>query len=161
MSRISWNNYFMYIAIMASLRSNCKKRKVGCVITKNNRILSTGMNGTPEGCINCFDGGCVRCNDDSVKKGEKLDQCICIHAEENALLEVERFKLIDSSLYCTNFPCLNCTKKIIQCKIKNIYYLKPYDDNPIVSQLIDDNNIHTEQINIDLNYNILTEFLFS
>tara|TARA_B110000879_G_C10823756_1_gene375117 strand:- start:136 stop:606 length:471 start_codon:yes stop_codon:yes gene_type:complete len=144
---------------MASLRSNCKKRKVGCIIVKDNRVLSTGMNGTPTGFVNCLDGGCDRCNDNTIQSGEKLDQCICIHAEDNALLEVERYKIFDSSIYCTSFPCLSCTKKILQCKIKNIYYLQTYNDDIIVNDLISKNNIYTEQINLDLSYNILQDYV--
>ena len=52
----------MSIAYLARLRSNCMKRAVGCVITKNNRIISIGYNGTPVGVNNCYEGGCERCN---------------------------------------------------------------------------------------------------
>jgi dCMP deaminase len=56
------DEYFMSIAFLAWIRSNCMKRAVGCVITKSSRILSIGYNGTPIGTKNCFLGGCKRCN---------------------------------------------------------------------------------------------------
>jgi len=66
------------------------KRRVGALLIRNNRVLSTGYNGTPRGLKNCNEGGCGRCNDSSNSLGEKLDECLCLHAEENALLECGR-----------------------------------------------------------------------
>ena len=60
--RPSWDDYFMKIAVVASLRSNCVKRKVAAVIVRDRRVISTGYNGTPRGTKNCFEGGCPRCN---------------------------------------------------------------------------------------------------
>lgn len=62
-------------------------QSVGAVLVKNNRILATGYNGTPYGKLNCFEGGCQRCNT-NVKQGLDLEKCFCFHAEENAILEV-------------------------------------------------------------------------
>ena len=80
-ARPNWDEYFMKIAEATAARSNCCRRHVGAVIVKDNRIISTGYNGTPRGIKNCFDGGCPRCNSNATT-GEKLDQCICSHAEE-------------------------------------------------------------------------------
>ena len=126
--RPSWDEYFMEIAKLTKLRSNCIKRKVGCIIVKNNRILSLGYNGTPVNTENCFSGGCKRCMDQHVKKeievssGKNLDLCLCLHAEENALLFIDKNDLLDSTMYVTLIPCIGCVKKIIQCKIKKIIY---------------------------------------
>jgi dCMP deaminase len=65
------------------------KRRVGAVLIRNNRVLSTGYNGTPRGLINCAEGGCSRCNGGAAG-GTALDECLCLHAEENALLECGR-----------------------------------------------------------------------
>ncbi len=86
--RPQWDDYFMNIAHIVSNRSNCIKQKVGAIVVKNNRILSTGYNGTPSKIENCIDGECPRCNSDEISQGEQLDKCFCIHAEENALLEI-------------------------------------------------------------------------
>ena len=104
--RLTWDEYFMKIAILTSQRSNCIKRKVGAIIVKDNRILSQGYNGTPSGFVNCFDGGCKRCSEqhyDSTEehKGKDLDVCVCLHGEENCLLFVSKNDLLDSTIYTT------------------------------------------------------------
>ena len=126
MLRPSWDEYFVKIANLTAERSNCIRRQVGCIIVKNNRIISTGMNGTPKGLINCFEGGCIRCNDNTIPSGELLEQCMCIHAEENAILFSDYNTLESSTLYCTHFPCLTCLKKILQVNIKRIVYINEY-----------------------------------
>lgn len=126
-NRPSWDEYFVSIAVLASNRSNCLRKKVGCIIVKDNRILSTGYNGTPKGIKNCLDGGCERCkNRDKYKSGEGLELCVCLHAEENSLLFASFQEIKGATLYCTHFPCLSCAKKIIQCEIKDIVYLNNY-----------------------------------
>ena len=83
--RPSWGDYFMSVAHILADRSNCIKQKVGAVLVKDNRIVSTGYNGTPKGLKNCFDDGCERCNDLKISQGSALDTCFCLHAEENAV----------------------------------------------------------------------------
>lgn len=156
--RLDWKKYFMYIAIIASLRSNCSRRNVGCLIVKDNIILSTGMNGTPRGLLNCFEGGCPRCADKEISKGHDLDNCLCIHAEENAMLEVDRHKLTGAYLYCTCHPCLGCSKKLIQCGIKKIYYLTEYSKNDFCKETLLECGIETEQVEINLEENIISKF---
>jgi dCMP deaminase len=63
--RPSFDLYFMRLAWLAATRSNCMKRGNGAVVVKDNRIVSTGYNGTPKGLINCNDGGCTRCNENT------------------------------------------------------------------------------------------------
>ena len=73
-------------------KANCLGRKVGAVIVKENRIISTGYNGTPEGVRNCLDGGCLRCKDHKTYvQSIGYDVCICVHAEQNALIAAARF----------------------------------------------------------------------
>lgn len=112
--RPSIDEYFMGIAFIAKLRSNCMKRPVGAVVVKKNRILSIGYNGTPSGLVNCFEGGCERCNSNA-KKGTDLDKCFCLHGEEAAILEVGSKQTEGSTLYCTMFPCNWCSKIVVQC----------------------------------------------
>lgn len=87
-------------------------RSVGCVLTRNKRIISVGYNGCPQNLKNCFQGGCERCNVNA-KQGEDLHKCFCLHAEESAVLECGIHDSKDAALYCTLFPCLWCTKIII------------------------------------------------
>lgn len=113
--RPSWDTYFMQLATLASHRSNCMKRRVGAILVRNNRIVATGYgtfqytisnltywsshryNGTPRGLTNCNEGGCIRCN----SSAETTDECVCLHAEENALLEAGRDRVGDGSvIYC-------------------------------------------------------------
>lgn len=118
--RPDWDTYFLNISVWASQRSNCMKRRVGCIIVKDFKIVSTGYNGVPRGLLNCNDGGCFRCNSGS-KSNERLEECLCLHgfsivtpAEENALLEAGRDRVCGGELYCTSCPCLGCAKKIVQ-----------------------------------------------
>ncbi|KAG9299532.1 hypothetical protein G9A89_020703 [Geosiphon pyriformis] len=98
--RPSWDTYFMHMSDLAARRSNCMKRKVGCVLVKDCRVIATGYNGTPRGLKNCNEGGCQRCNA-AVPCGHALDTCLCLHAEENALLEAGRERVGNGcTLYC-------------------------------------------------------------
>ena len=101
--RPAWDDYFMTLAELASLRSNCMKRRVGAVlISERKTVMSTGYNGTPRGMVNCAEGGCPRCNSAAglVRSGMDMHECLCLHAEENALLEAGRGRAIGGTLYC-------------------------------------------------------------
>lgn len=101
--RPGWDAYFMQLASLAAQRSNCMKRRVGCVLVREKRVMATGYNGTPRGLANCNEGGCGRCNSGSAG-GSGLDTCLCIHAEENALLEAGRERIgTGSILYCDTY----------------------------------------------------------
>lgn len=102
----------MRLATVVSTRSNCMKKAVGAVIVNDFRIVSTGYNGTPFGVKNCMDGGCPRCND-YFPPGVGYDQDLCIHAEENAVIEAGRTKIKGSTAYTTLFPCLMCAKSMV------------------------------------------------
>lgn len=125
--RPSWDNYFMSLASLAAQRSNCMKRRVGCVVvSQNRRVISTGYNGTPRGIRNCGEGGCGRCNS-GLGAGHGLTTCLCIHAEENALLEAGRDRLREGAvLYCDTCPCLTCSIKIAQVGISEVVYAQGY-----------------------------------
>jgi len=101
------------------------KTSVGAVIVNsNNRVVSTGYNGTPVGLTGCYKMGCERCNSN---QGKQLDQCLCLHAEESALIEVGIGKTQGCRLYTTYFPCFSCAKVIKQAGIKKIYYMDEYE----------------------------------
>ncbi|KAF2478260.1 uncharacterized protein BDR25DRAFT_250967 [Lindgomyces ingoldianus] len=124
--RPSWDQYFMQLADLAAHRSNCMKRRVGCVVAREKRVISTGYNGTPRGMTNCSEGGCSRCNNAS-SAGVGLSTCLCLHAEENALLEAGRDRIgAGSILYCNTCPCLTCSVKITQVGISEVVYNQGY-----------------------------------
>lgn len=125
--RPTWDAYFMTLASLASQRSNCMKRRVGCVLVHNSRIISTGYNGTPRNLRNCNEGGCERCNAAS-SGGSALSTCLCLHAEENALLEAGRERIREGAvLYCDTCPCLTCSVKIAQVGVKEVVFSQSYN----------------------------------
>ncbi|CAJ2502885.1 Uu.00g102790.m01.CDS01 [Anthostomella pinea] len=126
--RPSWDSYFMSLASLAAQRCNCMKRAVGCVLVDaRHHVISTGYNGTPRNLRNCSDGGCARCNAGEAGSGISLATCLCLHAEENALLEAGRERIRDGSvLYCDTCPCLTCSIKIVQVGIREVVYSQGY-----------------------------------
>ncbi len=125
--RPDWDEYFMDIAHVVSTRGNCCRRKVAAVIVRDRRIISTGYNGTPRGIDNCYEGGCPRCASDA-PSGDNLGECICAHAEENAIVQAayHGISVSEGALYCTLSPCLMCTKMIINAGIKEVVYETEY-----------------------------------
>lgn len=120
------DDYYMNIAIAVRRKANCLGRRVGAVFVKENRIIATGYNGTPEGTKNCLDGGCVRCKDKATfAPSVGYDVCICVHAEMNAIVTAARFgNAIEGAIvYSTLRPCFDCTKAMLQAKVQAIYYL--------------------------------------
>lgn len=134
--RPDWDTYFMRLADLAALRANCMKRRVGCVIVRDRRVIATGYNGTPRGLTNCNNGGCPRCNDGE-GSGVGLGTCLCLHAEENALLEAGRDRVgMNSTLYCNTCPCLTCSIKISQSGIVEVVYSQAYSMDEATSRVL-------------------------
>ena len=129
-SRPGWNEYFMSIAELVSKRSTCLRRKVGAVIVKDKRILSTGYNGAPSGIKHCLETGCLR-EKLNVPSGERHELCRGLHAEQNAIIQAayHGVEIKDSVIYCTNLPCIICTKMLINAGIRKIFYKEGYPDN--------------------------------
>ena len=110
------SQYFLRLAYIIKKRSNCMKRSVGAVLVKNNQVIGMGYNGTPYEMKNCFDDGCERCNNNT-KQGIELDQCLCLHAEQSAILEAGTARTTGADIYVTAFPCLECAKIILTAVI--------------------------------------------
>lgn len=126
MNRPDVHDYFMTIAMAVRRRANCTGNRVGAIIVKQGHILSTGYNGTPAGLPNCDEGGCYRCaHREKFPSGTGYDLCICVHAEQNALLQAARFGIAveGADLYSTMRPCFGCTKEMLQARINAVYYL--------------------------------------
>lgn len=118
--------YFMGIAMAVRQRANCLGARVGAVLAVYDRVVSTGYNGTPANMTNCDQGGCDRClNRDKYGSGKGYDVCICVHAEQNALLTAARIGIPvqGGKIYTTMRPCFGCTKELLQADIKGVYYL--------------------------------------
>jgi dCMP deaminase len=136
--------YFLLIALAARTRADCLGRRVGAVITREGRVITTGYNGTPFGMPNCSEGGCHRCSrrDDERLRGGAYDVCICVHAEQNAILTAARFgqQVLGASLTSTMQPCFGCLKELLQAGITEVRYLHAWDpaeaygDPALVSQ---------------------------
>ncbi len=115
---ISWDEYFMGVALLAALRSKDPNTQVGaCIVDKDNRILSTGYNGFPRGC-----------SDDEFpwdREGEpnETKYPFVVHAELNAILNAGGRPLAGSRIYVALFPCNECAKAIIQAGIQEVIYL--------------------------------------
>jgi len=150
MRRPSWDEYFMKIAQVAALRSNCVKRKVAAVIVRDKRVISTGYNGTPRGTKNCYEGGCPRCNN-LADSGTRLDECLCSHGEENAITQAayHGVSVKDATLYTTFAPCLMCTKMIINAGIREVVYNRDYPLNATSFALLREAGVLCRQLQVD------------
>jgi len=137
--RPDWDEYFMKIAHVVKLRGNCSRRKVAAVIAKDRRIITTGYNGTPKGVKNCYEGGCARCASD-VPSGSDLGECICSHAEENAIIQAayHGVSVRGGVMYVTISPCLMCAKMIINAGIKEVVYDGDYKFTVQTEALLDE-----------------------
>lgn len=141
---ISWDSYFMNVAILTSKRSKDENTKVGaCLVDSSNRIIGCGYNGF----IKRVDNSVFP----STREGEWINTKypFIVHAELNAILNTTVFDLSNSKLFCTLFPCNDCAKVIIQKGISEVIYLsdKHHDDPPYIAsrKLLDAANIITRQ----------------
>jgi dCMP deaminase len=130
LSRPSWSEYFMTITNMVGKRSTCLRRHVGAILVKDKRILATGYNGAPAGIRHCEETGCIR-RDSGVPSGQRHELCRGLHAEQNAIIQAafHGVSINGSTLYCTNKPCIICSKMLINAGIKEIIYGEGYDDS--------------------------------
>lgn len=125
--RISKDQYYMKIADVVALRSTCLRHKFGCVITKDDQIISTGYNGAVRNARHCLEVGCIR-NKMGIPSGTKMEICEAVHAEQNALLQAGRYAE-GGNLYINCIPCKTCSKMIINSHIKKVV-IPTNDDYP-------------------------------
>ena len=133
-TRISWDKYFMMQAVLLASRSTCNRLSVGAVLVRDKRVIAGGYNGSVSGDDHCTD---VR----------------AIHAEANAIAQCARFGISTdgAEIYVTDFPCLQCTKSLLQSGIKKINYLRNYHNDEYVMHLIKLKNVVLNQIKLDKN----------
>lgn len=149
-SRPGWDEYFMRIAQIAALRSNCVKRKVAAVIVCDRRIVSTGYNGTPRGVKNCNQGGCPRCAG-LAASGTRLDECVCSHGEENAIVQAayHGIAIKGGVLYTTFSPCLQCAKMIVNAGIREVVFNSQYPLGETAAHILQEAGVVLRQLALE------------
>lgn len=145
MSRPSWAEYFMTITNMVAKRSTCLRRHVGAILVKDKRILATGYNGAPAGIRHCEETGCIR-QDSDIPSGQRHELCRGLHAEQNVIIQAayHGVSIDGATLYCTNKPCIICSKMLINAGIKKIVYGDGYDD-PLADEMLTEADITVER----------------
>lgn len=142
MERITWNQFFMAQSHLLALRSTCTRLAVGATIVREKRIIAGGYNGSISGDEHCIEKGCYVVDNHCVRT---------VHAETNALLQCAKYgtPANGADLYVTHFPCLPCTKTIIQAGIRNVYYATDYKNNPYALELFEKAGVHVEHVPFD------------
>ena len=146
--RPGWDEYFAAITRQVATRSTCLRRKVGAIIVKDKRILTTGYNGAPMGVKSCLErGSCLR-EELGIPSGQRHEICRGLHAEQNAIIQAayHGVQIKDSSIYVTNQPCVLCAKMIINSGIRKIYYLEEYPD-PLAIELLNEAKVELVKLN--------------
>lgn len=138
-NRIDWDQYFMTQATLLSLRSTCTRLSVGAVIVRDRRVIAGGYNGSVSGDVHCIDEGCYLVEGHCVRT---------IHAEMNAVLQCAKFGVAmdGAEVYVTDFPCLQCTKMLLQSGIIKINYLRNYHNDQYAVELLKRKNVEIKQI---------------
>jgi dCMP deaminase len=127
------------------MRSTCSRLAVGATIVRDKRVISGGYNGSVSGDVHCIDEGCFVVDGHCVRT---------VHAEANALLQCAKFgvKTEGADLYVTHFPCLQCTKQLIQSGIQKIYYLNDYRNHQYAVELLEKAGVLTEKISVPTDF---------
>ncbi|KDA45436.1 ComE operon protein 2 [Ligilactobacillus animalis] len=143
--RIPWDQYFMLQAVLLSLRSTCTRLSVGAILVRDQRMIAGGYNGSVSGDKHCIDDGCYMVDGHCLRT---------IHAEMNAVLQCAKFGIPTdgAELYVTDFPCLQCTKMLLQAGIKKIHYLRNYNNDPHALELLKLKEVTLEQVKLDKEY---------
>ncbi|AUJ30019.1 ComE operon protein 2 [Liquorilactobacillus hordei] len=153
--RIPWNQYFMMQAVLLSLRSTCERLSVGAILVRDKRVIAGGYNGSVSGDEHCIENGCYLVDGHCVRT---------IHAEMNAVLQCAKFGVATdgAEVYVTDFPCLQCTKMLLQSGIKKICYLRNYHNDEYALKLMKLKNVEVEQVKLDAAYlqKVATDSLF-
>lgn len=143
------DEYYLGIAEAVAIKSSCMRRLYGAIIVKNDEIIATGYNGSPRGCLNCNELGCIR-EAFGTKKGDAYNLCASVHAEQNAIISAARRDMIGATMYIVginvsrhyNFgktnvthyadpsPCLLCHRMIINAGIARVVGLQEDDTIP-------------------------------
>ena len=136
--RPDWDDYFLDIAAIVARRSTCDRAQVGAVLVREKRILTTGFNGSPAGLGHCDDIGHLMVDGHCLRT---------IHAEANTIIQAALHGISTKGAVCyvTHFPCINCSKMLINAGVREIVYHDDYrmDENAI--QMLDQAKIKTRK----------------
>lgn len=125
-----WDKRFMELTEQVGTWSSCFRRKVGAVIVRDKRVMTTGYNGAPTGIMSCIERGeCLR-EKLQIPSGTRAELCYGVHAEQNAIIQAARYgiNICGATLYCTHQPCVICAKMIINAGIVRVVYKEGYPD---------------------------------
>jgi dCMP deaminase len=134
MTRPSWNEYFKQIVVVTASRSPCHRLQVGCLLVKDNRIISQGYNGFLPGCPH------------ESKIQDEHEQAT-VHAEQNAITDCAKrgVSCNHADAYITHYPCVNCMKILCASGIRNIYYINDYNNDPLVNYFFEKSSVEIIQ----------------
>ena len=135
----------MDITHLVAKRSTCLRRQVGAVLVKDKKILATGYNGAPSRLEHCLDIGCLR-EKQSIPSGERHELCRGLHAEQNAIIQAayHGIEIRGATLYCTNHPCVICSKMLMNAGIDRIIYEQGYGDD-LAAMMLAESGIEVER----------------
>jgi dCMP deaminase len=131
-TRLSWNEYFAKIVKTTSERSPCERLKVGCLLVKDNRIISQGYNGFLPGCPH---NSIIRQNHEQAT----------VHAEQNAISDCAKrgVSCNNATAYITHYPCIICARILLASGIKEIKYLEDYKNDELVKKFCQECKVNT------------------
>tara|TARA_B110000967_G_scaffold210097_1_gene270600 strand:- start:6220 stop:6630 length:411 start_codon:yes stop_codon:yes gene_type:complete len=132
MNRPSWNEYFKQIVEVTASRSPCTRLQVGCLLVKDNRIISQGYNGFLPGCPH-------------ESKMQNEHEQATVHAEQNAITDCAKrgVSCDNADAYITHYPCVNCMKLLCASGIHNIFYINDYNNDPLVEYFFTKSSVET------------------
>lgn len=151
-ARPSWDEYFIKIMEAVSLRATCNRGRSGCVIVKNNHVLSTGYVGSPPGLPHCDEVGhlMIKASAEGEPEGELHEHCVrTIHAEQNAIVNAAKFgiELDGATLYCQMEPCSVCARMIIAAGIKRVVCKNKYHKADLTREMFKQTNVELVVLN--------------
>ena len=135
MQRPTWDEYFKKIVLATRERSACERLQVGCLLVKDNRIVSQGYNGFLPGCPH-------------VSKVRNNHEQATVHAEQNALCDCAKrgVSCMDATVYVTHYPCIICCRLLLASGVKEIKYIEDYKNDELVSYFCEQANVNIKRI---------------
>jgi dCMP deaminase len=135
-TRLSWTEYFAGLCLLISSRSPSKRLKVGCILVKDNHLISAGYNGFLPGLP----------HESIMRDNHEINT---VHAEQNAISDAAKrgIPVLGASAYITHFPCINCCKILLASGIKEVYYLDDYRNDDVVMKLFEESGVKLKKIN--------------